>query len=309
MPEQITLEKIQEVKHLNSLDFFARQIVEGFITGLHRSPFHGFSVEFAEHRAYNNGESVRFIDWKLYGRTGKLFIKRFEEETNLRCQIVIDASSSMFFPVNNAVNKIQFSTYAAAAIIHLLNRQRDAAGLSLFDEALRYHTKARLAQSHIQSLYAQLDDLLKIEYKPKTRKNTQISDVLHQVAEAAHKRSLIVIFSDMFEQAQPEPLFNAIEHLRYNKHEVVIFHVHDSRYEQELNLEDRPYKLIDMESGEEMKLKPQDFRNSYSKEMNKFYETIRNKCLQYKVDFVTADINKPFDQVLTTFLTRRSKMF
>lgn len=309
MPEQITLQKIQEVKHLNSLDFFARQIVEGFITGLHRSPFHGFSVEFAEHRAYNKGESVRFIDWKLYGRTGKLFVKRFEEETNLRCQIVIDASSSMFFPIDNPVNKLQFSAYASAALIHMLNRQRDAVGLSLFDETLRFHTNARLAKSHIQSLYAQLDDLLQIKYKPKERKNTQISDVLHQIAEAAHKRSLVVIFSDMFEQSEPQSLFNAIEHLRYNKHEVVIFHVHDSRYEKELNLEDRPYKLIDLESGEEMKLKPQDFRNNYSKEMQRFYETIRNKCLQYKVDFVTADINKSFDQVLTAFLARRSKMF
>ncbi|PLX24036.1 MAG: DUF58 domain-containing protein [Salinivirgaceae bacterium] len=309
MPEQITLEKIQEVKHLNSLDFFARQIVEGFITGLHRSPFHGFSVEFAEHRAYNNGESVRFIDWKLFGRTGKLFVKRFEEETNLRCQIVIDASSSMFFPTDNPINKIQFATYASAALIHLLNKQRDAAGLSLFDESLRFHTKARLTQSHIQTLYAQLDELLQLKYKPKARANTQIADVLHQIAEAANKRSLIVVFSDMFEQSDPEPLFNAIEHLRYNKHEVVIFHVHDSRYELNLKLEDRPYKLIDMESGEEMKLKPQDFRSVYAKKMEEFYETIRNKCLQYKVDFVTADINKPFDQVLTSFLTRRTKMF
>jgi uncharacterized protein (DUF58 family) len=309
MPEQITLEKIQEVKHLNSLDFFARQIVEGFITGLHRSPFHGFSVEFAEHRAYNKGESVRFVDWKLFGRTGKLFVKRFEEETNLRCQIVIDASSSMFFPTDNPINKIQFATYASAALIHLLNKQRDAAGLSLFDETLRFHSKARLTKSHIQTLYAQLDELLQIKYKPKARTNTQIAEVLHQVAEAANKRSLVVVFSDMFEQSEPEPLFNAIEHLRYNKHEVVIFHVHDSRYELDLKLEDRPYKLIDMESGEEMKLKPQDFRSVYAKEMEQFYQKIRNKCLQYKVDFVTADINKPFDKVLTSFLTRRSKMF
>ncbi|MFO7864461.1 MAG: DUF58 domain-containing protein, partial [Salinivirgaceae bacterium] len=167
MPEKITVKQIREVSHLNSLDFFARQIVEGFITGLHRSPFHGFSVEFAEHRAYNKGESVRFIDWKLYGRTGKLYVKRFEEETNLRCQIVIDTSSSMFFPVKSHTNKLQFSVYAAAAIIHMLNKQRDATGLSLFNDDLYFHTKARLSQPHIHKLYAMLDELLQASYNEK----------------------------------------------------------------------------------------------------------------------------------------------
>lgn len=309
MTDKITVEKIQEVRHLNSLDFFARQIVEGFITGLHRSPFHGFSVEFAEHRAYNQGESVRFIDWKLYGRTGKLFVKRFEEETNLRCQIVVDTSSSMFFPLEKSVNKLQFSAYAAAALIHLLNRQRDAAGLSLFDEKLQFHTGARMTKNHVQTLYAKLDELLKTKYESKERKYTQISDVLHQVAEAAHKRSLIVIFSDMFENEDSSNFFNALEHLRYNKHEVIVFHVHDRQYEESLTLEDRPYRLIDMESGDELKLKPQEVRKVYSQQMTAFYDQIRKKCLQYKVDFVTADINDPFDQVLTSFLARRSRMF
>ncbi len=309
MTDKITVEKIHEVRHLNSLDFFARQIVEGFITGLHRSPFHGFSVEFAEHRAYNNGESVRFIDWKLYGRTGKLFVKRFEEETNLRCQIVLDISSSMFFPTEKRVNKLQFSAYAAAALIHMLNRQRDAAGLSLFDEQLQFHTRARMNKNHVQTLYARLDELLNLKYQPKQRKQTQISDVLHQIAEAAHKRSLVVVFSDMFENEDASKLFKALEHLRYNKHEVIVFHVHDRQYEEALVLEDRPHRLIDMENGEEMKLKPQEVRKLYSTQMKSFYEQVRKKCLQYKVDFVTADINEPFDKVLTSFLARRSRMF
>lgn len=309
MSEKITLQKIQEVKHLNSLDFFARQIVEGFITGLHRSPFHGFSVEFAEHRAYNPGESVRFVDWKLYGRTGKLFVKRFEEETNLRCQVVIDTSSSMLFPVEKSVNKLQFSVYAAAALIYLLNRQRDAAGLSLFDEKLHFQTRARLTQNHIQTLYGQLDRLLKAKYQAKQKRNTQISTVLHQIAEAVHKRSLVVIFSDMFESQNSEALFNAIEHLRYNKHEVIVFHVYDRMYEENLDLENRPYKFIDMENGEELKLRPQEVKNAYYREIRKYYDSIRTKCLQYKVDFVAADINEPFDQVLTSFLSRRTKMF
>ncbi len=309
MPEKITVKKIQEVRHLNSLDFFARQIVEGFITGLHRSPFHGFSVEFAEHRAYNRGESVRFVDWKLYGRTGKLYVKRFEEETNLRCQVVVDASSSMFFPTDKSVNKIQFSAYAAAALIHLLNRQRDAAGLSLFDEKLQFHTKTRLTKSHIQTLYARLDEVLKIKYSPKQQRNTQISDVLHQIAEAVHKRSLVVIFSDMFEHHDTSKLFNAIEHLRYNKHEVILFHVYDREFEESLMLEDRPHRLIDMENGSELKLRPQEVRTEYKKQMKAFYNSIKSKCLQYKVDFVEADINEPFDQVLTSFFARRSRLF
>ena len=309
MSEKITVKKIQEVRHLNSLDFFARQIVEGFITGLHRSPFHGFSVEFAEHRAYNQGESIRFVDWKLYGRTGKLYVKRFEEETNLRCQVVVDASSSMFFPTDKPVNKIQFSAYAAAALIHLLNRQRDAAGLSLFDEKLQFHTKARLAKSHIQTLYARLDELLNIKYSPKHQQNTQISDVLHQIAEAVHKRSLVVIFSDMFEHHDSSKLFNAIEHLRYNKHEVILFHVYDREFEESLMLEDRPHRLIDMENGSELKLRPQEVRTEYKKQMKAFYNSVKNKCLQYKVDFVEADINESFDQVLTSFFARRSRLF
>ncbi|MFO7864470.1 MAG: DUF58 domain-containing protein, partial [Salinivirgaceae bacterium] len=281
----------------------------GFITGLHRSPFHGFSVEFAEHRAYNKGESVRFIDWKLYGRTGKLYVKRFEEETNLRCQIVIDTSSSMYFPVKSHTNKLQFSVYAAAAIIHMLNKQRDATGLSLFNDDLYFHTKARLSQPHIHKLYAMLDELLQASYNEKQQSGTELSGVLHQIAEATGKRSLVIIFSDMFENSNRESLYKALEHLRYNKHEVVLFHVYDSRFEQNLQLENRPYKLIDMENGDTLKLRPQEVEAQYAHNINAFYEDVRAKCLQYKTDFVPADINSTFDQVLTSFLLHRKRMF
>lgn len=309
MSEKITVKKIQEVSHLNSLDFFARQIVEGFITGLHRSPFHGFSVEFAEHRAYNNGESVRFVDWKLFGKTGKLYVKRFEEETNLKCQIVIDTSPSMFFPVDKDVNKLQFSAYAAAAIIHLLNKQRDATGLTLFGEQIDYHTQAKLSQTHIHKLYAKLDELINLKYIQGTKSDTKLSSVLHQVAEASGKRSLVVIFSDMFENEEPEALFKALEHLRYNKHEVILFHVFDGFYEKQLQLDNRPYKLVDMETGEVMKLRPNEVREAYGHTIQDFYDQVRSKCLQYKTDFVTSDINDTFDKVLTSFLLHRRKMY
>lgn len=309
MSDKITVKRIHEISHLNSLDFYARQIVEGFITGMHRSPFHGFSVEFAEHRAYNKGESTRFIDWKLFGRTGKLYVKRFQEETNLKCQIVIDASSSMYFPVDATANKLQYSLYSAAALMHLLSKQRDAAGLTVFSEEIDYHIPARLSQTHIHNMYARLDELLNSKYQADNKKQTQLSDVLHQVAEAVGKRSLVVIFSDMFENDDPEKLFKALEHLRYNKHEVILFHVFDGNMEQQLDLENRPYKLIDMESGDVLKLHPGDVRDAYSRSLADFYEQVRARCLQYKTDFVTADINRDFDKVLTTFLLRRQKMF
>lgn len=309
MSDKITVKKIQEIGHLNSLDFYARQIVEGFITGMHRSPFHGFSVEFAEHRAYNKGESIRFVDWKLFGRTGKLYVKRFQEETNLKCQIVIDASSSMYFPVDAATNKLQYSVYSAAALVHLLNKQRDAAGLTIFSEDIDYQVPARLSRPHMHNIYAQLDALLNSKYRIENKKQTQLSDVLHQVAEAVGKRSLVVIFSDMFENGDPEKLFKALEHLRYNKHEVIIFHVFDGKFEQQLELENRPHKLIDMESGDVMKLHPGDVREGYSELLTAYYEQVKTKCLQYKADFIIADINSDFDKVLTSFLLRRQKMY
>jgi uncharacterized protein (DUF58 family) len=215
----------------------------------------------------------------------------------------------MYFPVKSHTNKLQFSVYAAAAMIHLLNKQRDATGLSLFNDDLYFHTKARLSQPHIHKLYAMLDELLKASYNEKQQSGTQLSGVLHQIAEATGKRSLVIIFSDMFENNNREELYKALEHLRYNKHEVVLFHVYDSRFEQSLQLENRPYKLIDMENGDTLKLRPQEVEAQYAHNINAFYEDVRAKCLQYKTDFVPADINSTFDQVLTSFLLHRKKMF
>jgi uncharacterized protein (DUF58 family) len=295
---------------IENLELLARQVVEGFIIGLHKSPFHGFSVEFAEHRLYNPGEATRHLDWKVYARTGKMFVKRFEEETNLRCQIVIDASSSMYFP-NDAgakMNKLRFSILSAAALINLLKRQRDAAGLSIFTDEVLVNTDAKSSTKHHQLLYAQLENLLK--EKPLNIK-TSAAKCLHQIAETIHRRSMIILFSDMFDNLDnngADELFAALQHLKYNKHEVILFHVVDKQKELEFNFENRPYQFIDMETGEKVKLHSNQVKDYYVEKMQAFEKNLKLRCGQFKIDVVEADINLDFRQVLLPFLMKRTKM-
>jgi uncharacterized protein (DUF58 family) len=289
-----------------NLELLAKKVVEGFITGLHKSPFHGFSVEFAEHRIYNTGESTRHIDWKLYARTEKLFVKRYEEETNLRCQLVIDTSASMQFPKNKENNKLRFSIYAAAALCELLRHQRDAFGLTLFEKDITRHMPPKGSPLHqklvLNALQEALDD--KAE-----KKQTSAASALNQVAEIIHQRSLVVIFSDMFESnANNDEIFPALQHLKYRKHEVVLFHVVDKSKELDFEFENKPYHFIDLESGEEIKLNPTQIREQYRASVNDFTETLKLKCGQYHIDFVEADINQGFDSVLFTYLVKRHRM-
>jgi len=300
---------LQQFTHL---ELIAKQVVEGFITGLHKSPFHGFSVEFAEHRLYNKGESTKHIDWKLFGRTDKLFIKRYEEETNLRCQIIIDSSSSMYFPLADLPkgkhNKITFSAYCAAAIIELLRRQRDAVGLSVFSDVVDVHTQAKSSSLHHKMLYHELEKLIQ-PFDNKIHKTTSAIQSIHNIAEAIHKRSLVVIFSDMMDsKANAEELFSALQHLKHNKHEVILFHVADKQKEIDFEFENRPYRFIDMETQEEIKLHPNEIKESYLKEMAEFKNQLKLKCGQYKIDFVEADINLDFTQVLRPYIVKRAKM-
>lgn len=301
-----------EVKDLGNLDLLARQVVEGFIIGLHKSPFHGFSVEFAEHRLYNQGESTRNIDWKVYARTDKLFTKRFEEETNLRCQIVMDASSSMFFPdeadvkTKPYVNKARFSALSAASLMHLLQKQRDAFGLTLFNDEVRLHTQCKSSTSHYRLMLTHLHHFIN---NPAENKNTAAAKALHEVAESIHRRSLVVIFSDMFEQTEDnDQLFSALQHLKHNKHEVILFHVTDKSKELDFEFDNRPYLFIDMESGERLRLQPKQVKEHYVEQVGKFMQQLRFKCLQYKIDFVEADIRQGFRTVLQSYLVKRSRM-
>tara|TARA_B110000977_G_C11054555_1_gene483581 strand:- start:971 stop:1906 length:936 start_codon:yes stop_codon:yes gene_type:complete len=303
----------EELKTIDNLEFFARQVVEGFITGLHKSPYHGFSVEFAEHRLYNVGESTRYIDWKLYARTDKLFVKRYEEETNLRCQLVLDRSSSMQFPVQKKLsakepNKIGFSILAAAALMNLFKRQRDAVGLSVFSNSVQLHTPSKTSASHHKWLLSELEALAK-PFNEKEMEQTNAVDSLHEIAERIHKRSLVVLFSDLLgDESQSDELFAALQHLKYNKHEVIVFHVVDRSKEIEFNFESRLHKFIDLETGEEMKVNPIELKDQYLKSMTHFEKELHLNCGQYNIDFVPVDSVNGFEPILLKYLLKRKKM-
>ena len=302
------IDKIKVAK-FGSIEFLARQVVEGFITGLHKSPFHGFSVEFAEHRLYNTGESIRHVDWKLFARTEKLFIKRYEEETNLRCRIIIDESSSMFYrgEDKDSLSKLEFSIYAAASLIELFRKQRDAVGLSLFSDTVYEHLPAKSSAAHIRQVYSLLDKALDT---PKSMgKKTRAIEALHEIAEKIPRRSLIILFSDMFDSsANEDELFLALQHLKHNKHEVILFHVLDEKSEVDFEFSNRPYTFVDMESGEQIKLNPHQIKEQYKQNMNVFLEKLKLKCGQFHIDFVPCPIQQGYNQILMEYLIKRSKM-
>lgn len=303
-----------KLEQFNSLEFLANQVVEGFITGLHKSPFHGFSVEFAEHRLYNAGESTRFIDWKLYGRTDKMFVKRFEEETNLRCRIIIDRSSSMYFPLKdkadiNDPNKITFSVYAAAALTNLMKKQRDAVGISFFSDHVEQHTQLKSSSVHQKFLFAEMERLLEMK-RGKEQKATDITKSLHQIAEMLHKRSLVIIFSDMMDDLnRTDEMFAALQHFKHYKHEVILFHVVDKKLEEELGLEDRPYRFMDMESHEIIRLNPVEVREQYREAFSKMRNELEVRCGRYGIDYVEADVNKGFEGILLPYLFKRERLY
>jgi uncharacterized protein (DUF58 family) len=273
---------------------------------MHKSPFHGFSVEFAEHRLYNKGESTKHMDWKLYARTDKLFIKRYEEETNLRCQIVIDQSSSMLFPKDAENNKLKFSVYAAAALCELLKQQRDAFGLTVFQEKIKHHLPAKGSTTQKKIIFDQLEKMME---ESELNHSTSAASALNEIAEIVHKRSLVVIFSDMFDNKNiHEDLFSALQHLKFRKHEVILFHVTDKKLELDFEFENRPYHFIDMESGEELKLNPNQVKEQYLQSINKYKEELELKCGQYQIDFIEADINEGFEKILYAYLVKRNLM-
>lgn len=297
----------QQITQTESLELLARQVVEGFITGMHKSPFHGFSVEFAEHRLYNTGESTRNIDWKLYARTDKLFVKRYEEETNLRCQLVIDTSTSMYYPSGDPLNKIRFSIYAAASLIHMLKRQRDAAGISLIDEDIMFHSACKSGSVHQKLLFNTLTKLLEKQDKPR---KSHLSRNLHLISERLHPRSLVIIFSDMYESAGDlSGLSSALQHLRYNKHEVILFHVNDRSTEVQFDFSNRPYLFTDSETGEQIKLHPEQVKESYLAKTEAFSHELTLRCAQYRIDLVEALTGSDFAQILIPFLIKRGRMY
>lgn len=297
-----------KLANFGNLELLAKQVVEGFITGLHKSPFHGFSVEFAEHRLYNKGESTRHIDWKLFARSEKLFTKKYEEETNLRCQIVIDCSSSMLFQTSKNISKMEFAVYSAASLIEMLKKQRDAVGISLFSERLDLHTPAKSSLAHHRFLYSELEKRL-TAYDETIRKNTDSIPIIHEIAELCHKRSMVLIFTDLLDNPEREQeFFQALQHLKHNKHEVVVFHVIDKKTEWDFEFENRPYTLVDMETGERLKLNPAALKEKYKTAVNSYFASIQDKCIQNRIDYVLADIAQGYEQVLLQYLLKRQQM-
>lgn len=297
---KITLQDIAQYQHL---DLIAQQLVDGFITGLHKSPYHGFSVEFAEHKLYNSGESTRYIDWKVFSRTDKLFTKQFEEETNLRCHLVIDQSASMHYP-KPSKDKLKFSVLCAASIAHLLVKQRDAVGLTLFSDKIDYQSQQKSTRTHLHQLMTELGETLMHE----TKGQTNIAEVLHEIAEKIHKRSLVVLFTDMFQQGNEEELYGALQHLKHNLHEVILFHVSDLRTELSFEFADRPTKFVDMETKQVIQVNPYQVREAYQKEMAEFYKNIKLRCGMLKIDFIDVNTADPFNKVLGAFLIKRKRM-
>ena len=303
--------QLQEYRDFEHLEFFARKVVEGFITGLHRSPFHGFSVEFSEHRVYNPGESTRHIDWKLYGRTDRLYTKRYEEETNLRCQLVLDTSGSMFYPWERRHNlaqphKMLFSTVSALALMNLFRKQRDAVGLSLFGNR-QLHTNQRSTRQHHRALTAELHKVL-AGYDPPQVPQATMAEQLHLLAQQMPRRSVILIFSDLYDALENEEAFwDALQHLQHGKHEVVLFWTTDRATELDLDFENRPYRFVDMETGQEFKFNPQEVRKEYRERTEAFRKRLNEKSLQYRLEWVEADVSEGYQSVLQSYLTQRKK--
>ncbi|WP_300567010.1 DUF58 domain-containing protein [Flavobacterium sp.] len=305
--------KIEEQKELVSgfqhLELLANQIVEGFISGMHKSPFHGFSAEFAEHKVYNAGESTKHIDWKLFAKTDRLYTKRFEEETNLRCHLIIDNSSSMHYPKLNDnqffyENKIGFSVLASAVLMNLLKKQRDAVGLSIYSDTYEYYAPEKGSDRHHRMLLNNLENLLQT---PKTSKQTDTITYLHQIAEKMHRRSMIVLFTDMFQGEDDERLFKALQHLKHNKHKVVLFHVTDKKTEFNFDFDNAPRKFIDLETGDEVNLFAENVKEDYEKLVKNYFDKVANTCALYKIKYVPVSVDEKFEKIMTTYLIEKQK--
>ena len=293
-----------------NLELLAKQVVEGFISGIHKSPFHGFSAEFAEHKIYNTGESTKHIDWKLFAKTDKLYTKRFEEETNLRCHMILDNSASMYYPEVKQLdidhlNKIGYAVLAIAALMNILKKQRDAVGLSVYSDTYNFYTPEKGSDRHHHMLLSKLSE---ISMDPAPAKETRTYTFLHQIAEKIKRRSLIFLFTDMFQTARNnDKLFDALRHLKYNKHEVVLFHLLDKETEAEFNFENTPRRFVDVETGEHIDVYPETLKAAYQEELEDYIRTIQLKCGQYKIKYVGVDIRDQFQKVLNTFLIERQK--
>ncbi len=301
---------LNDSRLFSNLELSANQVVEGFISGIHKSPFHGFSAEFAEHKIYNTGETTKHIDWKLFAKTDKLYTKRYEEETNLRCHMILDNSASMYYPevkklgVDN-LNKIGFGVLSIAAIMSILKRQRDAVGLSIYSDAYNFYVNEKNSERHFQMLFDRLNSVTVPENPSKL---TRTYYYLHQIAEKIHRRSLIFLFSDMFQtEVEAQKLFEALQHLKYNKHEVVLFHLMDATRELHFDFDNTPKRFLDVETGEHIDVYAENIKEAYATQVGAYIDDLKLKCAQYKIKYVGVDVGDDFSHVLNTFMVERQK--
>ena len=284
------------ISRLNNLSLKARFVVEGFIVGLHKSPYHGFSVEFSEHRAYGAGDEIRHVDWKLWGKTDRFFIKQFEEETNLKSYLLVDQSLSMTYKSKN-MTKLEYAQILAASLGYLMLKQQDAVGLTLFDDRIRVNIPARSKRSHLNIILSQMQNII-------AGPETTIAPVLHKTAEAIKKRGLIILISDLFDN--PNKVLSGLQHFRYKGHEVIVFHVLDP---QELTLDfTQRTRFRDMESGEEIVTDPWHIQSDYQKSMEQFCDYIKSNCRQKNIDYVQLSIDFPLDMALSEYLIKRKRI-
>ena len=284
------------VAMLNSISMKAKLVVEGYIIGQHRSPYHGFSVEFSEHRSYEPGDEVKHIDWKLYGKTNRLYVKRYEEETNLRAHLILDTSKSMSY-TSNKVSKLDYGSYLLAALSYLMISQQDAAGVVLFDEKIRAFIPPKSTPSHLNTLLNVLD-------APKPGNDTKIESVLHQMAERINKRGLVIIISDLLDE--PKNVFKGLKHFRHRKQEVILFHILD-RNELEFEFENRT-KFVDMESGEEITTDPWHIKNDYKNLILDIQKYYRRNCRLNKIDYVPLYTDDSLDKGLSEYFNKRQRL-
>ena len=286
----------EAVSRLSNLSLIARLVVEGFITGLHKSPYHGFSVEFAEHRPYMAGDDTRHIDWKVFAKTDRYYVKQFEEETNLKGMILLDVSASMDFS-SHSVTKFQYSRYLAAALSYLMIKQRDAVGMVTFDSRIRKYLPPRSVPSFLNLLLQEMTDVV-------PGQETNIAETLHSLADRIRRRGLIMLFSDLLDE--PDRVLSGLKHFRHNKHEVIVFHILDPLERSFEFKQDGVFR--DMETGEMMPTQPWHIQQEYRKKVDQFIEYFKKKCLANRIDYVLMDTKQPFDHALLQYFIKRKRM-
>lgn len=286
------------ISKLNSLELKARFVVEGFMVGLHKSPYHGFSVEFTEHRPYQQGDSLRDLDWKVFSKTEKYFIKQYEEETNLKAYILLDTSKSMSFSSGKNISKIEYSSILAASLGYIMIKQQDAAGLTLYSEKVNSYLPPKASRSYLQEI---LKTLSRIE--PSLKTNTAIS--LNTIAEKIKRKGLVVIISDLFDD--PDKIITALKHFRHQKNEVIVFQVLDPAERSFAFGQDAIF--TDMETGEELTTQPYQIQKAYKESMEVFINKIKTECLNANIEYNLIDTSMPFDRALFSYIQKRSRLY